>query len=837
MLVREFGVPYGDLAPVERFTVDYTEKVPPVEVDPATYEVLRHRLWWALITMSETLKKVSGTIVTAEGNDMSTYITLEDGSPVYLGPYVALHAGIADILVSRVIEEAGSEISPGDMIFCNDPWMGPVHQPDCALLSPFFVDGEVFAWVGVTLHQLDMGGIDPGGLCPNAKDAFGEPHIYPGVKLVDRGEFRRDIDRMLRRNSRMPDIVALDVRSMVSGNHAAVTELQDLVKTYSPEVVRSVMIEIQEEAKREMQARLSRLPRGAFRGIDRNEVGGAAPHLQDDVYEVQCTLRNTGEKLIYDFSGTSKQSGGFANCGFGGLRSACLMSLMESVAYGIPWNAGISSCMEIWTQPGTVNNPTWPAAVSDGITEGAVTTAMAAAQAVSNWLALSDEMDDKAGANGGNFLGNTLGGIDENGRIWGTLLLDSLVQSYGPTKYRDGKDMAGAPGIPYTQVVNVEQNELHYPMLYLYRRTGQGSGGAGKHRGGNAIEFAFTPHLVPFVYMLLWNHGAEFPNTAPMDGGLPNGANRFLVASMPDVLEGMKRGELVLDVAAVATEQLGAKSERILSPGDLVLFAAQGTPGFGDPLGRDPASVAMDVAAGIYSSDVARALYGVVLRKGTSDGDGASGRNGASGGDGDGTGVAVADEVATRLLRERCRRARLALGRPVRSLDDMAPFLDLGGGLGWEALLGLVGDGGFGDGGTSGANGGGSGVVRGRPSGTLSHPLVAFGEALEIVEAGGADGTGGGFAWACGKCDTIIAPASTNPKLAASVLVLPLNTVHPWGGTVRTEAPRFSCRSYLCPHCGATFAAEVARPDDPVIWEAEPDREWLEKLRKPANHA
>ena len=312
MLVREFGRPVNDLPPVEKFTVEYTDKTPPVEVDPATYEVLRHRLWWALITVSETLKKVSGTIVTAEGNDMSTYISLEDGSPVYLGPYVALHSGIADLLISRTIETAGDEIEPGDMILCNDPWMGPVHQPDCAVIAPLFVDGAIFSWVGVTLHQLDMGGIDPGGLCPNARDAFGEPHIYPAVKLVENGKMRRDIDRMLRRNSRMPDIVALDMRSMVSGNHAALQELQSLVSAYSPEVVRSVMIEIQEDAKRQFRERLQSLPRGQFSGIDRNEIGGADPSLQDDIYEVQCTLRNTGEKLIFDFSGTSKQSGGIA---------------------------------------------------------------------------------------------------------------------------------------------------------------------------------------------------------------------------------------------------------------------------------------------------------------------------------------------------------------------------------------------------------------------------------------------------------------------------------------------------------------------------------------------
>ncbi len=820
MLVRQFGTPVNDLPPVEKFTVEYTDKTPPVDVDPATYEVLRHRLWWALITVSETLKKVSGTIVTAEGNDMSTYISLEDGSPVYLGPYVALHSGIADLLISRTIETAGDEIEPGDMILCNDPWMGPVHQPDCAVIAPLFVDGTIFSWVGVTLHQLDMGGIDPGGLCPNAHDAFGEPHIYPAVKLVEHGKMRRDIDRMLRRNSRMPDIVALDMRSMVSGNHAALQELQSLISTYSPEVVRSVMIEIQEDAKRQFRERLQSLPRGQFSGIDRNEVGGADQSLQDDVYEVQCTLRNTGEKLIFDFSGTSKQSGGFANCGYGGLRSACLMSLMESAALNMPWNAGVSSCVEIWTQPGTVNNPTWPAAVSDGITEGAVTTALAASQAVSNWLLASKNMKDRAGANGGNFLGNTLGGIDENGKLWGTLLLDSLVQSYGPTLNRDAIDMAGAPGIPYTQIINVEQNEQHYPLLYLFRRTGRGTGGAGKHRGGNAIEFAFTPHGVDFAYLLLWNHGAEFPNTAPMDGGLPNGANRFLVASVPDLADRMRHGMLPLDFneLGVRVDHLPAKSDRLIVPGDLVLFGAQGTPGFGDPLERDPDLVAKDVATGQYTEDVARCLYGVVLTEANLNGGGDSAGSGT-------TNTLRADGQATESLRKDYITARLAASRPVMELNDMTTWINTDK-LGWDSLLDYLSQA-ENKAGETILNGNGNHPIDTNEKGVSNgnDVLVSYGDSLQLYS-----NKDGSYAWKCASCGNTYCDHTGNPKLHSNVVVLPLNSVHPWASTVRLDNQRFFCRIYLCPSCGRSFASEISRPDDPVIPDALLDTEWLEDI-------
>ncbi|RMF24686.1 MAG: hypothetical protein D6760_02795, partial [Deltaproteobacteria bacterium] len=87
--------PLAHLPPPETWRAPFSVEPPESVPDPATFEIIRHRLWYAGMTIGETLKKVSGTIVVSEAQDMSTYITLPDSAPVFIGPYVLLHAGIA----------------------------------------------------------------------------------------------------------------------------------------------------------------------------------------------------------------------------------------------------------------------------------------------------------------------------------------------------------------------------------------------------------------------------------------------------------------------------------------------------------------------------------------------------------------------------------------------------------------------------------------------------------------------------------------------------------------------------------------------------------------------
>lgn len=780
--LNEFGKPHPHLPPAEVKRAPWTIPEPPMDVDPITYEIVKHRIWYAGLSLGETLKKVSGTIVTAEANDFSAYITLENGAPVFLGPYVIFHCGNADLIVSNVkkLNEKDPGIREGDMFFCNDPWLGPAHQPDCAIVAPIFIDDELFCWTGLTVHQLDMGGVNPGGLCPDARDVYAEPTLYPAVKIVDKGVFRTDFDRMLQRNSRMPGIVALDIRSMIAGNNACHRDILLLVEQYGKDLIKSVMIMIINKSAEKFDARLSELPRGTFRSRDWNEIGGSAPELQDEVYMTECTLTNNGEKLTFDFSGTSPQCSGFANCGIGGQRSGVLSGIVEPVAYDIPVNAGILRNIEIITQEGTINNPTFPAAVSDGITEGAIVTATCSAGVIMRMLLGHKELRDKTLINSGAaFLGNTLGGVDESGQFWGTLLLDVIGMCAPPIGIRDGKDITGSGGIPYTQFSNVEGNELHYPFLYLYRRLARDAWGHGRYRGGRSIELAFTPHDTPYIWMLLWNHGAEFANSGGISGGLGASAVRFKIARNTDIREKWDKGHMPESIDEFSTEVLKAKSDNMINPTDIVYFGVPGSSGYGDPLLREPERVLADINSGILSSEHALRFYGVVVKGEEPE----------------------IDHTGTEAERRKKRETRLTCGRFLEDWDELIP--------------------------PAKEEPAPSGAPRKKWSPSMPiRDLFDVGLGLKIIRDKSKN-----HWWACSECGQIYCPADQDPKKNALMRVGYLSEMsHPTAEMAKRDPPRFFHRQFYCPECALMFSNELARADDPLLVEIEYDPHWLSSL-------
>src|SRR5262249_21140225 len=126
----------------------------PVDVDPVTFEVIRHNLWHTNEEHGETIVKVSGSPIAAFGQDFNTCIMDARGDYVFFGPYLQFHAGMLDLSVKWILEHrsANPGIRDGDMWLHNDPWVGTTHQSDAATLCPVFVDGRLFCWVGNTLH-------------------------------------------------------------------------------------------------------------------------------------------------------------------------------------------------------------------------------------------------------------------------------------------------------------------------------------------------------------------------------------------------------------------------------------------------------------------------------------------------------------------------------------------------------------------------------------------------------------------------------------------------------------------------------------------------------------
>src|SRR5438105_5319514 len=189
------------------------------EVDPITFEVIKHRLWQINDEQSIAIRTISASPIVVEGNDFNVGLFSHDGQVTTAGIGSLVHVGtIGDAL--RSIMTKASRVRDGDIFLTNDPFLGALHQNDVVLAAPLFHQGEIVLWVGNVLHHPDVGGIDEGSFCINARSLYQEPPRY-FLKLVDRGEPVREVEHTFVTNSRLPDAVALDLRAQIGAINVA----------------------------------------------------------------------------------------------------------------------------------------------------------------------------------------------------------------------------------------------------------------------------------------------------------------------------------------------------------------------------------------------------------------------------------------------------------------------------------------------------------------------------------------------------------------------------------------------------------------------------------------
>jgi N-methylhydantoinase B len=236
------------------------------DLDPVTHEVIRHRLWMINEAHGATTTRISGSPVIVHALDFNMSILSEDAEIIYNAPYIQHMNSASPLAIKWILENLSDSpgITEGDMFLCNDPWIGTCHQPDVTIVCPVFWEGEVFAWVGNTAHQYDIGGTTPGSWVQDAVDIYSDPVPLPPFKLVEGGVMRKDLERMFLRHSRMPKLVALDLRSQIAGCNFARDGILGLIEQYGASIVKASMKKIISDAQRAFINKLRKIPDGTW---------------------------------------------------------------------------------------------------------------------------------------------------------------------------------------------------------------------------------------------------------------------------------------------------------------------------------------------------------------------------------------------------------------------------------------------------------------------------------------------------------------------------------------------------------------------------------------------
>jgi N-methylhydantoinase B len=587
------------------------------ELDPITYQVLRWRLWNTNLEHSDTIKRASGTPIVCFADDFNTSMTTENGDTIVGGPTIQYFIGVADLAVKWTLQYRGENpgIEEGDIFIQNDPYIAAPHQMDTAIYGPIYWRGKIFAWAFNNAHQADLGGMEPGSFCEDAKTIYDEPTPWPPTKLVRRGILQQDILQLFKRQSRMPEICELQLRAQIAGINTVRARMQEMLEEHGPAVLKGVMRRMIADCSKAVSKRLLQIPDGEW-----EQVTYAAGDTPAELVKVRMAVRKEGDQLTFTNAGTDPQFAGSKNCTYNSFRSAALCAMNSFFAWDQLWcPAGVANHLSFEPSPGTITTARFPSAVT--VLYG-IGICQAQAGLVLSKMLLCGPQDLRARANAtGSFaalMALTRNGIDENDAPFTGMTADPMAGGFGAQLVRDGADHGAAYWWPRSNCGNVEEWEAVIPMIYLYHRQQRDSGGPGMHRGGNGMETALIGHKVRHFWNRAGGNHPAINVIQGLAGGLPGHSGVYAALENTKIRDVLAQGVLPGSRAAL---EAAVGAIPLLSPGEgldlgvdgVSIVQHQGGGGMGDPLLRDPSAVLDDVRRGSVSVAHARNEYGVAI--------------------------------------------------------------------------------------------------------------------------------------------------------------------------------------------------------------------------------
>ncbi|HET7479314.1 MAG TPA: hydantoinase B/oxoprolinase family protein [Rubrobacteraceae bacterium] len=506
------------------------------KLDPVTLSVLASALAGVAEEMGAVLIRGAYSSNIKERRDCSTALFDAQGRMVAQAEHIPVHLGAMPEAVKAIMER---DAEPGDVFAINDPYSGGTHLPDITLVSPVALMGEVIGYAVTRAHHSDVGGMRPGSMPSDSREIYQEGIIIPPVRLVRGGEYVEDVLNLLLANVRTPDLRRGDLRAQIAANRIAEERVGELIERRGKETILTAFDEVISYTEKRTREAIRELPDGEYFAEDFLEGDGTT----DEDIKIQATVTIDGDSMTIDFSGTADTVRGNVNCPLPVTRSSCYFALRVLLPKDVPANAGTYAPLEIKAPEDSLVNAAYPAAVVAGNVE----TSNRIADTV--LAALSGFAPEEIPAQGQGTMNNTIIG----GRGW--TYYETIGGGQGASAKGPGPSGVHV-GMSNTLNTPIEAFELEYPMRVERYELRYGSGGEGKHRGGDGIVRSVKV-LQPASLSLLTDRRRHPPRG--IEGGEPGEVGRNLLNG----------------------DELPAKVSRELESGDVVTVETPGGGGYG----------------------------------------------------------------------------------------------------------------------------------------------------------------------------------------------------------------------------------------------------------------
>jgi 5-oxoprolinase (ATP-hydrolysing) len=517
--------------------------------DPVMLEVFGNLYMSIAEQMGVALQSTSRSVNIKERLDYSCAVFDAQGALIANAPHMPIHLGSMGESVKVIIAARDREVDPrgmlpGDVYALNAPYNGGTHLPDITVIMPVFgaetaaaADGAPpLFYVAARGHHADIGGITPGSMPPGSRTIAEEGVLIDNFLLVDAGRFREAETLALLRSgpypSRNPGQNLADLKAQVAACAKGAEELRRMVRHFGLRVVNAYMQHVQDHAAEAVRRVLDVLHDGEF-----------AYEMDDgSLIRVRITIDRAARRARIDFSGTSAQRVNNFNAPPAISRAAVLYVFRTLVDDDIPMNDGCLIPLEIVIPEGSMLRPRYPAAVVAGNVETSQTIIDA----------LYGALGVLAGAQGtmNNF---TFGDGDHQ-------YYETVCGGSGAGPDFDGTD-AVQTHATNSLLTDPEVLEWRFPVLLERFAIRRGSGGKGRHHGGDGVvrQIRFR---APMTAAILSNRRRIPP--FGLSGGGPGQLGRNWIRRAAGDLESL---------AATQVVEMGA--------GDVFVIETPGGGGFG----------------------------------------------------------------------------------------------------------------------------------------------------------------------------------------------------------------------------------------------------------------
>src|ERR1043166_5989929 len=456
--------------------------------DPTTLEIYRALYTSVAEEMGVTLRRTSFSPNIKERRDYSCAVFDSSGRVIAQGDHMPVHLGSMPMAVAAALRDV--VIEPGDVVAVNDPFAGGTHLPDVTLVMGVFAKRpEVrnqrsekqkrlpalhpLFFVANRAHHADIGGATPGSM-GLATDVYGEGVRIPPVRIVRGGETCEDVMKLILNNVRSSDERRADFAAQIGSLKTGEMRLLEIVERRGGKEVSDYAQHLISYSSRMMRSAISAIPDGSYEAEDALDDDG----ISDREIPIRVRVTIKGDRARVDFTGSSPQVAGAVNAVEAITASAVSYCFRCLVATDVPASAGLMEPIEVIAPPGTIVNAAHPASVAGGNVETSQrvvdTVFKALARAVPGRIPAASQ---------GTMNNLTIGGI--NPRSGGEFSYYETVA--GGMGARPGADGMNSTHTHMTNSLNTpaEALEYAYPLRVREYRIRKGSGGKGKHSGGD----------------------------------------------------------------------------------------------------------------------------------------------------------------------------------------------------------------------------------------------------------------------------------------------------------------------------------------------------------------